>query len=205
LYNVSRNNFYDNQKRSTIYTPQRLSQFLFDMVKDKIDQSGLVLDPCVGGGSLLAPFAAAGFRTTGIDITDQGWPDTHLRSYLDVQPGDYPTPALVIANPPFNVESKTKMIMKAEYGARPLLPEVWLKKTVSLFGGDVPIVMFAPYGLRLNQSIKSRRWQAFLTGSFPPISSILALPKDIYQDVLFHSEVLFFNIDGLKPHDFFPG
>jgi len=31
------------------------------------------------------------------------------------------------------------------------------------------------------------------------------LPKDIYQDVLFHSEVLFFNIDGLKPHDFFPG
>jgi len=205
LYNVSRNNFYDNQKRSTIYTPQRLSQFLFDLVKDKIEPTGLVLDPCVGGGSLLAPFAAADFRTIGIDITDQGWPDTHLRNYLDVQPGDYPTPALVIANPPFNVEAKTKMIMKAEYGARPLLPEVWLKKTVSLFGGDVPMVMFAPYVLRLNQTINSRRWQAFLTGAFPPISSILSLPKDIYQDVLFHSEVLFFNIPGLKPHDFFPG
>jgi type I restriction enzyme M protein len=65
--------------------------------------------------------------------------------------------------------------------------------------------MFAPYGFRLNQTIKSRRWQAFLTGAFPPISSILSLPKDIYQDVLFHSEVLFFNIPGLKPHDFFPG
>ena len=59
----------------------------------------------------------------------------------------------MIANPPFNVEAKTKMIMKAEYGARPLLPEVWLKKTVSLFGVDVPMVMFAPYGLRLNQNI----------------------------------------------------
>jgi type I restriction-modification system DNA methylase subunit len=93
LYNVSRNNFYDNQKRSTIYTPQRLSQFLFDLVKDKIEPTGLVLDPCVGGGSLLAPFAAANFRTIGIDITDQGWPDTHLRNYLDVQPGDYLTPA----------------------------------------------------------------------------------------------------------------
>ena len=205
MYNVSRNNFYDNQKRSTIYTPQRLSQFLFDLVKDQIEPTGLVLDPCVGGGSLLAPFAAAGFRTIGIDITDQGWPDTHLRNYLDVEPGEYPKPALVIANPPFNVEAKTKMIMKAEYGARPLLPEVWLKKTVSLFGGDVPMVMFAPYGLRLNQTINSRRWQAFLTGAFPPICSILSLPKDIYQDVLFHSEVLFFNIPGLKPHDFFPG
>ena len=83
----------------------------------------------------MAPFAAAGFRTIGIDITDQGWPDTHLRNYLDVQSGDYPKPALVIANPPFNVEAKTKMIMKAEYGARPLLPEVWLKKTVSLLEG----------------------------------------------------------------------
>ena len=205
MYNLSRNNFYDNQKSSIIYTPPGLSQFIFDLVQDKIELSGLVLDPCVGGGSLLAPFAAAGFPAIGIDITDQGWPDTHLRNYLDVKPGDYPQPSLVIANPPFNVEPKTKLMMKGEYGSRPLLPEVWFKKTLSLFGRDVPIVMFAPYGFRLNQTIKSRRWQAFLTGAFPPISSILSLPKDIYQDVLFHSEVLFFNIPGLKPHDFFPG
>ena len=41
----------------------------------------------------------------------------------------------------------------------------------------------------LNQTIKSRRWRAFCDGSYPTISSIVSLPKDIYDGDLFHSEV----------------
>jgi type I restriction enzyme M protein len=51
----------------------------------------------------------------------------------------------------------------------------------------------------------SKRWRAFCDGHYPQISSIVALPKDIYDNVLFHSEILIFNIDGLKPHYFYDG
>ena len=67
------------------------------------------------------------------------------------------------------------------------------------------MVLFAPYGLRLNQSVGSRRWRKFVDGSYPAISSIVALPKDVYDNVLFHSEVLIFNVDGLNGHYFYDG
>ena len=88
-------------------------------------------------------------------------------------------------------------------GRRPLLPEVWLSRIVELWGKEVPTILFAPYGMRLNQSAKSGRWQRFVNGTYPEIVSIVALPKDVYDNVLFHSEVLIFNIEGLKGHYFF--
>lgn len=72
MYNVSRNNFYSNSKNSTVFTPEGVSKFIFDIVSDKIDPSGTIIDPCVGQGSLLLPFDEAGFNTIGIDIIDQG-------------------------------------------------------------------------------------------------------------------------------------
>jgi len=45
----------------------------------------------------------------------------------------------------------------------------------------------------------------FVDGAYPAISSIVALPKDVYDGVLFHSEVLIFNVDGLNGHYFFDG
>ena len=80
-----------------------------------------------------------------------------------------------------------------------------MHKTIELWGRNIPIVLFAPYGLRLNQTVNSRRWQMFVDGSYPEISTIVALPKDIYDDVLSHSEVLIFNIDGLNGHYFYHG
>ena len=112
-------------------------------------------------------------------------------------------PGLVIANPPFNIDEKTKEYAAQICGRRPLLPEVWLKQAIRLWGSKVPIILFAPYGLRLNQTINSRRWQLFLEGVYPEISSIISLPKDIYKNVLFHSEILIFNINGLKAHYFY--
>jgi len=195
MYRVDRNNFYSEQKDSTVYTPSGVSQFLFDILHDKIDRNGTVMDPCVGAGSLLWPFVDAGFETKGIDVEDQGFPDTIVRDFITVKKGDYEKPSLVIANPPFNIDDKTKEIVSTLFGRRPLLPEVWLNKTVQLWG-DVPIVLFAPYGLRLNQTTKSKRWRRFVDGAYPEIVSIVSLPKDVYEGVTFHSEILMFNIYG---------
>jgi len=205
MYNVARNNFYDNEKNSTIYTPGSVSDFLFSILHDKIDRNGIVIDPCVGAGSLLWPFKKAGFSTVGIDVEDQSYPETVIQNFLSMKENTFGQPSLIIANPPFNIDSKTKELAIKIGGGRPLLPEVWLQHALKLWGMDVPICLFAPYGMRLNQTVKSRRWLKFLNGEYPPISSIIALPKDVYKNVLFHSEILVFNVEGLKPHYFFNG
>ncbi len=205
MYRVDRNDFYREQKNATIYTPSRLSRFLFNLLHDKVDPNGVVLDPCVGAGSLLKPFKQAGFKTVGIDIEYQDYPGTRVCDFISLQPGDIDTPALVIANPPFNIDEKTKELISRFFGRRPLLPEVWLHRIIGLWGKDVPIVLFAPYGLRLNQTVQSNRWCKFVNGEYPPISSIVALPKDIYENVLFHSEVLIFNVNNLEGHYFYSG
>ena len=205
MYRVDRNNFYNEQKNATVYTPDGVSDFLFGLLEDKIDRAGTVLDPCVGSGSLLAPFARAGFKTQGIDIVDQGYPDTYVHDFIALQKGAIERPALVVANPPFNIDNKTKDIVVPVHGRRPLLPEVWLAKAIELWGKSLPMVLFAPYGLRLNQTVRSRRWRLFADGIYPPISAIVALPKDVYTNVLFHSEILIFNIAGLQGHYFYDG
>ena len=204
MYNVARNNFYENDKNSSVMTPDRLSAFIFRTIHKNI-ADGLIIDPCVGEGSLLKPFKENGFQTLGIDIEDYGFPDTRIENFLSIEKGEVPTPALVIANPPFNINRETTFHIARRYGRRPLLPEVWLQKSIELWGRDIPIVLFAPYGLRLNQSLGSKRWQRFILGIYPEIQSIIALPKDIYKEVLFHSEVLIFNIHGLKGHYFYNG
>ncbi|CAI2192974.1 7723_t:CDS:2, partial [Funneliformis geosporum] len=58
-------------------------------------------------------------------------------------------------------------------------------------------------GFRLNLTTKSQRWQKSIQGTYPPISSIISLPKNIFEGVIFHSEILIFNVKGLKGHYFF--
>ena len=205
MYRVDRNDFYREQKNATVCTPSSVSRFLFDLVHGTIDPQGIVIDPCVGKGSLLIPFREAGFRTQGVDIEDQGYQDTIVRDFVSMRKGELENPALVIANPPFNIDMKTKNSVAQNFGRRPLLPEVWLHKVVELWGKEIPLILFAPYGMRLNQTINSRRWRRFADGTYPAISSIVALPKDIYDGVLFHSEVLIFNIKGLAGHYFYDG
>ena len=177
MYRVDRNNFYREQKNATVYTPPDVSRFLFGLLHHKINKAGVVLDPCVGAGSLLVPFRKAGFKTKGIDISDQGYPKTLVRDFISIQKGEISTPSLVIANPPFNIDKTTLQLVSKSFGRRPLLPEVWLRKAVELWGVGVPMVLFAPYGLRLNQSVGSRRWRMFVDGSYPAISSIVAYLK----------------------------
>ncbi len=138
----------------------------------------------------------------GVDIEYQHFTPTIVKNYLEIEPGEIETPALVVMNPPFNIDRKTKEYIQSRYGGRPLLPEVWFQKAIELFGMKVPVVMFTPYGFRLNQTNSSKRWQKFINGDYPPISSIVSLPKDVFEGVLFHSEILLFNTPGLHGHYF---
>ena len=212
MYRVDRNNFYQREKKATIYTPEGVSNFIFELIASKIDRDRPVLDPCVGAGSLLKPFKKNGFRTIGIDIEDQGFPWTRVCNYLAIKKGEIETPSLVIMNPPFNIDEKSKWYISRYYGRRPLLPEVWMQKAIELFGRDIPMVLFTPYGLRLNQQQNSRRWLKFVNGEYPEIVSIISLPKNIFSGILFHSEILIFNIassekgretERLKGHYFY--
>ncbi len=206
MYRVDRNNFYEEVKKATVYTPQELSQFLFSLLGPHLDQDSLVLDPCVGEGSLLRPFDSHGYRTLGIDIEDQGYSGKLIiKNYLEVEREELPVPSLVLMNPPFNIDAKTREYVRASYGRRPLLPEVWLQKTLELFGRHIPLVMFTPYGFRLNQTATSKRWQQFHSGEYPEIKSIISLPKNVFEGILFHSEILVFNVEGLKAHYFYFG
>ena len=202
MYRVDRNNFYEEQKKATIYTPQPVAEFLFKIVSKKI-KNGLIFDPCVGAGSLLKPFKKNGYKVLGVDIERQGFTPIKIKNFLEIKKNEIPTPSLVIVNPPFNIDKKTKEYIKKNYSGRPLLPEIWLMKIISLFGKNIPLVLFAPYGLRLNQTITSTRWKKFVNKAYPEITSIVSLPKDCFNGVLFHSEILFFNIAGLKSHYFY--
>lgn len=181
-----------------------MSNFIFSILKDALLEDASILDPCVGKGSLLLPFIEHGtYNTIGVDIEDAGFPDTIVQNYLSIDTWLLKEPNIVLINPPFNVDKKNKQYIKETYGGRPLLSELFLSKTIDLFGLDMPIVLISPYGLRLNQSITSKRWKKFSSGKYPEISSIISLPKDVFPNVLFHSEILLFNIYGIKPHYFY--
>ena len=203
MYRVDRNNFYKDEKKATIYTPEYASTFLYKILHEHITKDGCILDPCVGKGSLLKPWNENGYNTIVIDIEDQGFKDTIVKNYLEIHKDEIKNKiSLVIMNPPFNIDCKTKKYVKEHYKRRVLLPEVWLKKTIELFNKDIPIVMFTPYGFRLNLTEKSERWVNFIKEVYPAISSIVSLPKNLFDGILFHSEVLIFNVKGLLGHYF---
>jgi len=101
---------------------------------------------------------------------------------------------LVICNPPFNRDTKIK--------GRRLVPELFFDRAVELWGSTLAMVLICPMGFRLNQRKKSTRWRKLRIS--PQITSIVSLPLDIFEGVLFHSEVLMFGVHGLPAHSFLP-
>jgi len=55
MYNLAKNNYHLKPKASNIQTPPAVSQFIFELLKDKIATNGLIFDPCCGAGNLLKP------------------------------------------------------------------------------------------------------------------------------------------------------
>ena len=193
MYNLTKNNYHKNPKPSNIPTPLQVSQFIFELLRDKIPK-GLIFDPCCGWKNLLKPWKEDKWETFSIDI-DKIYQPNLIADFLNPLPGGLVPKkeeiGLILCNPPFNGYSHK------------LGSEVWLDKIIELFGKEVPIVLFAPIGFRLNLTCQSKRWLKFNQGEYPPISSIIALPKDCFEGVVFHSEILIFNVEGLKGHYFY--
>lgn len=197
MYNLQKNNYNLKPKNSTIATPPEVSQFIFELLRDKfpIKKGYPILDPCCGAGNLLKPWLKKGYPTYGIDIENNSsavlrkdflkWDGIDVFHYQV-------KPRLILCNPPFN-----------GYGKK-LGSEVWLDKIIELFGKWVPIVLFVPVGFCLNLTLKSERYLKFVNGAYPPIASRITLPKNIFPGVVFHSEILIFNIPNLQPHYFLP-
>jgi len=198
---VTRNDYHTNPKPSTIYTPVGVAQFLFDILDPAIRPSDLplsqafIFDPAIGTGRLTDPWYKAGYRILGCDVeiaTESG--DAIIRGRFEdcTWYEDWPTPDLVLCNPPFN-------------GApgKQLYPEVFLKHIFELFGTSIPAALFVPMGFRLNQRCKSKRWR-WLRDCGAKITSIVSLPLDMFEEVEFHSEIVICNVRGLEPHYFLP-
>jgi type I restriction enzyme M protein len=200
---VARNDYHKNEKNSTVYTPVGVSQFLFDILKPiwsatnkNWGRNYKVFDPAIGTGRLTEPWMRAGCKIIGCDPNQTECPQSHAFFQLKFEnfawPEQWSKPDLVLVNPPFNGAA-----------GRQLYPAVFLERIFKLFGPMQPTVLFAPMGFRLNQRCKSKRWR-WLRDCDAQITSIVSLPLDIFPGVEFHSEVLIFNVAGLKSHYFLP-
>ncbi len=214
---TSRNDYYNNKKNSSIMTPLKVAEFIYsivgDVLKDKTKYAmPAVLDPCCGTGNLLNPFHYNEWVTIGMDINkytinfemDEFIQSNFLSNFLKkIDIHDYDLDYdLIVCNPPFNNENEVNTTwLKEHKKGKSLLPEVFADKIFELFGYDIPLVLFTPMGMRLNQRKKSKRWKK-MRDTWPEISSIVSLPLDIFPDVEFHNEILIFNIFGLKSHYF---
>ena len=152
----------------------------------------VILDPSIGRGSLIKPWRNKKCRIIGIDIDKQSknYCDKFIHSkFEDVESWSYKMPDLILCNPPFNGAT-----------GRKLYSEVFLRQIVELFNNKVPVVLFTPMGFRLNLTVNSSRWNWLI--STIDISSIISLPKNCFNEVIFHTEILIFNMPKLKPHYF---
>lgn len=205
-----------------IWTPMDLSYFIFDLFRGKFDKNkAVIFDPCAGSGNLLVPFFEAGYKVKGVDLEPKGgFGFIKKRNFLLSARKDYKfTPDLILINPPFSVfttldDETKKWLTKNKFSLKPFFPEIFLRKTIELFGKNVPILLFTPFIMRLGYvkkiHIESKRYKKFKSGDYPQIKSIISLPLNLYnkmddirENILFHSEILIFNVDGLKPHYFF--
>lgn len=213
---VKRNEYRKNPKRSDIETPDPLAKYIHDtVVQSKYVLPGIVFDIGCGRGNLGKPFEEDGhFTVVGIDTVDakDRWDvaafiqmdflTTPLEQFFtdsedpaDTGPLDLPEMwSLVICNPPFNNSGKR---------SGKLMPALFMERIFKSFGPSIPLVLFAPMGMRLNQRMKSSRWRQ-MRDNTPKITSILSLPLNIFIGVEFHSEVLFFNMPDLDTHYFLP-
>lgn len=82
-----------------------------------------------------------------------------------------------------------------------LFPEMFMWKIFNDFGYSMPLIMMSPHGVRLNirQNSPRRKWLQEMCN----ITSIVSLPLDTFEGVLFHTEILIFNMPRLKAHYMF--
>ena len=189
-YTIKHNNYHVNSKCSTIYTPERVSLYLYNLLKDHLSPK-VILDPAIGKGALTNPWRRKAQKIIGVDINRAGrkYCDEFIQGkFEEIKEWHYKTPQLILCNPPFNGAK-----------GRNLYPEVFLRHMVNLFGSQIPVVMISPMGLRLNVRVESKRW--IWMKETLDITSIISLPVDCFG-LKFHTEILIFNVPSLKAHYF---
>jgi len=197
--NVKRNDYHNNRKKNDVKTPTPLADFIAEKVTDALDLDFYrIVDVACGNGVLSRAFfnliGKDSCDVTGIDNNPYFDDFTYMMEYETddfLRPGSegllFAEPDLVVCNPPFNQGEKGKSF----------LPELYMDRIFSIWP-CVPLVLFAPMGMLLNQRMKSKRWKK-LRDQEEQITSILPLPLDVFEDVEFHSFVLFFNIRNIPP------
>tara|TARA_A100001515_G_scaffold145054_1_gene151613 strand:+ start:5617 stop:6213 length:597 start_codon:yes stop_codon:yes gene_type:complete len=176
---VKKNNYIKNPKRADIETPEWVCEEIYKVISEKYDIKK-ILDPSSGNNRLTAPWK-------GVEVTE--FELKRGQNFLEqTEPVDVD---LVLCNPPFNLGV-----------GRRLGSEVFLEHAMKIAGDDTPMVLFTPMGFRLNQRKKSKRIH-WLKNKAPEITSIVSLTLDVFDQVQFHSEILFFNMPKLKPHYIF--
>lgn len=123
-YSVFKNNFYENEKNSTIYTPKKVSEYLYSILSPAVSAS-IILDPAVGKGSLTNLWRENGAIIIGVDIDSVGkkYSDVFIQSkFEDIDIWKQEEPDFIICNPPFNGYVKK------------MYPEVFIRKIVDLWG-----------------------------------------------------------------------
>lgn len=205
---VNKNNYFDKPKKSDIYTPVWLSKWLYQLIESSGINRNIVFDPAIGGGSLTNPFKESGSFVVGADINPNSKQCCDIFMHgkfeeLDEWLGN--SPDLIVCNPPFNSAS-----------GRKLYPEVFLKHIETLFGAKIPLIMICPMGFLLNQRLKSTRWK-YIRDNWE-VTTIIPLTIDTFdkvvdhieelsesdKKVLFHCQIVCFNIPQLKPVYFIP-
>jgi hypothetical protein len=185
--------YHQDPKPSNIYTPAPLANFLFDLLAGQ--NFNTVLDPGIGTGALTKPWRASGRMILGCDINpaSKASADVFLEGLFEqIKQWSHPMPDVALCNPPWNGA-----------GGKGLYPEIFLRHLVQLFGKELPIALFCPMGLRLNQRLRSPRSQ-WLRDSGPRITDIIALPLDIFPRVQHQAELILFNLPDIEHHTFLP-
>jgi hypothetical protein len=174
VYNKKENK---GTKRSDTPTDRRVCKFLYDIISDAYNPT-TILDTCCGDRRLTELFNC---NVINYEIKE-GTDFLKETNKIDCD--------MVIMNPPFNVGAGRKLSV-----------EVFMDKVLELVDNKIPIFMICPMGFRLNQRIKSARWRK-MRDSYPPITTIISLPIDIFEDTLYHCEIIGFNCCDLNPHYF---
>lgn len=167
------------KKRSDTPTNLKICDFIYKILNENNFKPKIILDPCCGDRRLTNNFKNC--KIINYEIKE-GTDFLKETNKIDCD--------LCVLNPPFNIG----------YG-RKLAVEVFMDKVFELIDKKTPIILITPMGFRLNQRIKSSRWRK-IHKDYPEITTIISLPLDIFEDTLFHSEIICFNTSFLKPHYF---
>jgi len=174
--NIVRNPYDENPKRSTIVTPLWLCEYIFKIVHPILKKNLIkeIIDIGCHKGNLSLPFKNNNYRCIGVDNHKVNYHSKFIKlNFLEAE--DYGISKhikkIIICNPPFNDE-------KREYGKQ-LIPELFLRNILRMFGNKIPLIFFSPMGLLKNQSLSSNRWK-WIRDCGAKITSELELPIDTY-------------------------